>query len=73
MNKLLSFTAGLMCGALVGAAAALLLTPASGQELRSEATNRWEMALGEARQAMEETRAQLERQFEEMKKGKAPG
>lgn len=71
MNKLLSFTAGMMCGALVGAAAALLLTPASGQELRSEATMRWEDALREARQAMDETRAQLERQFEEMKKGQA--
>ena len=33
MNKFMGFMAGAVCGALVGAVAALLLTPASGPEL----------------------------------------
>lgn len=69
MNKLFSFLAGALCGAVVGATAALLLTPASGQELREDMVARWEEALAEARQAMEETRQQMQAQFEQMQKG----
>ena len=69
MNKLFSFMAGAMCGALVGGVTALLLTPASGSELRSEATARWENALQEARQARSQTREALEAEFERMKDG----
>jgi gas vesicle protein len=76
MNKMLSFTAGAICGAIVGAAAALLLTPESGQELRSDVVKRWENALAkrwenalaEAKQAMEDTRQDLQTQFEQMQK-----
>jgi len=71
MNKLFSFLAGAMAGALVGATLALLLTPASGEQLRSEAATRWQTAMEEARKAMEETRREMEAQFEEMKKGRA--
>lgn len=70
MNKFFSFSAGLMTGALVGAVTALLLTPASGTDLKESAVNRWETAVREANQAREETRTQLERQFEHMKQGK---
>jgi gas vesicle protein len=69
MNKVLSFTAGAICGAIVGAAAALLLAPESGQELRSDVAKRWEDALAEAKQAMEDTRQDLQSQFEQMQKG----
>ncbi len=69
MNKMLSFTAGAICGAIVGAAAALLLAPESGQELRSDVVKRWEEALAEAKQAMEDTRQDLQTQFEQMQKG----
>lgn len=69
MNKILSFTAGAICGAIVGAAAALLLAPESGQELRSDVVKRWEEALAEAKQAMEDTRQDLQTQFEQMQKG----
>ena len=69
MNKMLSFMAGAFCGAIVGTTAALLLAPASGEELRSEMVNRWEEALTEAKQAMEETRVDLQSQFEQMQKG----
>jgi hypothetical protein len=34
--------------------------------------SRWEEALRESRQAMEETRRQLEAQFEQMKRGVNP-
>jgi gas vesicle protein len=67
MNKMFSFLAGSLCGALVGSVLALLLTPASGPQLRSDATARWETAVREAREAMEETRRELEAQFDQMK------
>ena len=70
MNKLFSFLAGSMCGALVGAVTALLLTPASGEQLRDDAGARWQLAMTEARQAMAEKQQELDKQFEEMKKGK---
>ncbi|HSH04827.1 MAG TPA: YtxH domain-containing protein [Anaerolineae bacterium] len=65
MNKGLGFMAGLICGALVGATAALLMTPAPGAELRAEARAHWEHSLAEAQKAMEETRAQLEKEYEQ--------
>lgn len=67
MNRMFSFLAGAMCGAVVGGVAALLLAPSSGEQLRSGAAARWEDALNEARQAMETTRRELESQFEQMK------
>jgi gas vesicle protein len=69
MNKILSFIAGSMCGAVVGATIALLLAPSSGEELRGEMVHRWEEALDEARLAMEETRRDLQAQFEMMQQG----
>ena len=68
MNKALNFMAGALCGALVGGVAALLLAPTSGEELRSDVTARWEEALAEAHQAMEDTRRQMQEQFEQMQK-----
>jgi gas vesicle protein len=68
MNKIFSFLAGALCGALVGATASLLFAPSSGEQLRADAQARWEQALHEAQEAMEETRRELEAQFEQMKK-----
>lgn len=67
MSKLFSFAAGLMSGSLVGAAAALLLTPRSGADLQAEARARWEQVLAEAEMARERTRQEMEMQFERMK------
>ena len=69
MNKYFSFLAGIICGAIVGAGAALLFAPESGQDLRADMVARWEDALREARQAMEQTRSDLQAQFEQMQKG----
>ena len=69
MSKPLNFLAGAICGAVVGAAGVLLVTPASGSQLRAEARARVELAKSEARRAMEETRRQKELEFEMMKQG----
>ena len=61
--------AGALCGALVGGVTALLLTPASGSEMREEAAARWETAMNEAQQARAQTRTRLEAEFERMKVG----
>ncbi len=63
MHKLMSFMTGAICGALVGAVAALLLTPASGEELLHSAEERWQLTKNEARRAMEERRMELETQY----------
>jgi gas vesicle protein len=63
MNKLFSFFAGVMCGSIVGAVAALLITPASGAELTAEAQRRWAEAQAEFQRAQEETRHQLEKEY----------
>lgn len=70
MNKFFSFLAGAMCGAVVGSVAALLLTPAAGSDLRADAVTRWEEAIREGRQAMEEKKHELSVQFEQMKSGR---
>ena len=70
MNKLFSFMAGALCGALVGGVTALLLTPASGEDLRTGATERWQLVMEEARKAREEKQKELDAQFEQMKAGK---
>jgi len=43
------------------------LAPSSGEQMRNQATNRWETAMSEARRAMEQKRHELEAQFEQMK------
>lgn len=67
MHKLMSFMTGAICGALVGAVAALLLTPTSGEELLQEAEERWQLTKSEARRAMEERRIELELQYRSAK------
>lgn len=63
MKKLFSFLAGGLCGALVGGVTALLLTPASGEELQAQAKARWEESLAAAQRAREERQRELEAQF----------
>jgi gas vesicle protein len=63
MSKVIGFMAGAVCGALVGAVTALLITPASGQELIESAEERWRLTKREARAAMEARRIELENQY----------
>ncbi len=64
MRRIFSFMAGALCGAVVGGVATLLLTPASGEDLRAQADQRWQDAKNEAQLAMDEKRRELEDQFE---------
>lgn len=68
MKKFFSFMAGALCGALVGGITTLLLTPASGDDLRRQAEERWQLAVDEARRARDERQRELERQFEMAKR-----
>jgi gas vesicle protein len=63
MNKVFSFSAGAICGALLGGVLVLLFTPASGEELMQQAQARWQAALDEGKQAMEARRQELEADF----------
>ena len=67
MKKFFSFAAGLLSGAVVGATTAILLAPASGDELRADARARWEEAVEAAKAEMEETRRNKTQEFERMK------
>ena len=69
MNKLMSFATGIFCGAAVGAAVALLLTPASGADLRAQMQARWEEALAEGQRAREETKKHLEQTYLQQRGG----
>jgi gas vesicle protein len=66
--RIMSFLAGTFAGAVVGATAALLLAPESGEELRMDVRSRYETIVSDARRAAEEKRAQLEAQLENMRR-----
>jgi gas vesicle protein len=68
MRKLVGFIAGAMCGAIVGAVAALLLAPASGTELRRNVRARVDEMLSEGRQAAADRRTDLESQLAALKR-----
>lgn len=69
MTKFFGFLAGVMCGAIVGAVAALLLTPESGSQLRSDAQQRFDELMAEGRKAAAQRRSELMGEFEAMKRG----
>ncbi len=69
MGKVFGFLAGAMCGAIVGAVAALLLTPQSGSALREQARQRYQEMLEEGRQAADQRRQEMLDEFEALKRG----
>ncbi len=66
MRKLMFFVGGILCGVAIGAALALLLAPASGDAMRSDAQHRFDNMMSEARLASERRRRELEAQLTEM-------
>jgi len=72
MRRLLSFLVGASLGGLVGAAAALLLAPKSGMELRLEIRGRGEHMRDEVTGAMDAKRAELESQLKSLRSSKPP-
>ena len=68
MRRMFSFLAGALCGAIVGAVAALLLAPASGLELRQGIRLRVDDLVAEGRRAAEDRRAELQAQLAALKR-----
>jgi gas vesicle protein len=69
MQKFANFVLGLIFGALVGAAVALLLAPTSGDTLRTQIQAKVEGTASEVKLAMEEERARLQTELEALKRG----
>lgn len=69
MRKVISFLAGLLAGAIVGVAAAMLLAPYSGSELQGRIRARIQELIEEGRRAAAARRAELESQLEHFKRG----
>jgi gas vesicle protein len=68
MQRIFKFLLGFSIGGVIGATAALLLTPASGDELRAQAQKRIESIQQEAQAAAEVRRKELEAQLAELRK-----
>jgi gas vesicle protein len=69
VRSFFNFLFGLLSGALVGAAAAMLLAPTSGDELRSELGSRVDTAINNFRATVETERRKLEDELESLKRG----
>ena len=63
MNKFINFVAGATLGALVGATAAILLAPMSGEELQVQIKEQVEQIQFEVKTAASDRRAELEDQL----------
>lgn len=63
MNKFINFVAGATLGALVGAAAGLLLAPVSGEEMQTQIKEQVEQIQLEVRTAASDRRTELEEQL----------
>jgi gas vesicle protein len=66
MGSILAFAAGAMCGGIVGAVAALFLTPMSGDNVRAQARRRFEEIVEEGKRAADQRRSELEHQLRDM-------
>ena len=69
MRRYLSFLIGVLSGAVVGAAVAILLAPSSGQQLQEQMRARVQGLIDEGRRAASARRAELESQLEAFKRG----
>lgn len=67
MRKFFAFLAGILSGAVVGAAVALLLAPMSGETLQKEIGARFEQLKAEMEAAAAEQERKLRAEFERMK------
>jgi len=63
MRRALSFITGVVMGSLVGATIAILLAPASGENMRMQIKDRFTEIQKEIQQAVGDRRAELEAQL----------
>ena len=68
MNRVISFLSGAIMGALVGSTLALLLTPASGDEIRLKIQEQVQNIQEEVKTATESRRNELEGQLAALRK-----
>lgn len=68
MDDALDFFRGLLLGAVVGGAVALMLAPRPGSETQNIIRSRIDEVIEEGRRAAAERRAELEAQFAEAKR-----
>lgn len=73
MNRILSFFAGVVSGALVGATIAILLAPVSGEELRIQIQERSAYIQDEVKKAAAERRTELQEQLAALRSPQKPG
>lgn len=66
MRKILVFVAGIIAGTAIGAAVSFLLTPASGDELRQGARQRFQQILDESARAAAARRVELKAELDQM-------
>lgn len=68
MQKALNLVLGFVLGGLVGSSLALLLTPYSGDELRSEVKEYTRQVKSEVEQAANARRVELQRELADMRR-----
>ncbi len=68
MKRVTNFLVGFLVGGLLGAAIALLLTPASGGELRNQIQSRAQSIQNDVKTAASTRRAELEDQLATLRK-----
>ena len=73
MKGVTSFLSGVIMGSLVGAAAALLFAPASGDNLRNQMQERVVHIQEEVRRAADDRRAELEQQLATLRTPRSTG
>ncbi|MEJ5240615.1 MAG: YtxH domain-containing protein [Anaerolineales bacterium] len=71
MRKIFAFLIGVFLGGLVGSTIALLLAPASGEQLRSQLRQRAQAVSEEVRQAAFQRRIELEKRLQELRSPRA--
>ena len=72
MNRTFNFLFGALIGGLVGATVAILLTPASGEEIRSQMKMRADHIRADVQEAAAERRTELEQQLAALRSPKKP-
>jgi len=72
MRRVMFFVIGILCGVTVGAAAALLLSPASGDTMRRDARRRFDELMRDAQQAAEARRVELETELADLTRASLP-
>ena len=71
MRRMFGFMMGIVAGALIGSAVALLLAPETGEKFRSEIRARGEVLVNDVRHAAEARRIELTEQLESMRAPRA--